>query len=751
MWSVREIKRILPSVLLVCCLLLCGCSGGTVLPAEEPSEFPKGREVSAGEVLLQNESFEFLFNTADCTFTLTERATGNVWRSNPPADYEDPLAASITKTDLKSQLIISYKQDNTSMRDTNSASSSVLKKNFKVSESENGIRVDYSFNEGFTVPVLYSLNNDGFTAAVLYSEITENDDKTIYSIKLLPFFGAAGTEDNGYIFVPDGSGAVIDFNNGKKQVPEYSKLVYGADDSLPNYYETTRSEEIRLPVFGMKKEDGGFLAVIEEGDGFAYINASVSGVKTALNTVCASGVYRATERLTILNGSLGTAGNSLYTSLNPTSKNAFQVRYIFLEPENSGYSGMAGAYRKYLTEKDALNKSNVKMDFTAEIYDGVNKKMSLAGFQYEGLLPLTDFEEAKSILEELRQSGVNNFAAAYIGIGAGGYSGKLDIDLKPVSKLGGKKSFAKLSGYAEENGIQLFAEGDFYSFSKSGSGFSRVFDVSKTLDMSASVLWYKGLNTNIRDNSRGKRYLLKPALYEEAFEKMLADAEKYGINGLSIDNISNRLSGDYSSSGAGRQRTADILSELFKDSEIPLCFKIPNAYLLGSADAVRDIPVASSGHLLFDRDVPFYQMVIRGSLPYTGYAVNLNNTGADIFLKHIESLTGFTYGFMAASPEELQTTDYINLYGLGNVDYETVSRAYEVIERLNSYVKDAVAVKHEAQRDTAAMTYSNGVTVIVNYSSAEQQVNGITVPARGFAAAENGVVIETGSEVLLYD
>ena len=173
--------------------------------------------------------------------------------------------------------------------------------------------------------------------------------------------------------------------------------------------------------------------------------------------------------------------------------------------------------------------------------------------------------------------------------------------------------------------------------------------------------------------------------------------------------------------------------------------------MLAAADTVKDIPVASSGHLLFDRDVPFYQMVIRGNIPYTGYAVNLNNTGADSFLKHIESLTGFTYGFMAESPEELQTTDYINLYGLGNADYEIIADAYQVIERLNGYVKDATAVKHEISGDTAAMTYSNGVTVIVNYSSAEQQINGISVPARGFAAAENGTVIETGSEVLLYD
>lgn len=45
---------------------------------------------------------------------------------------------------------------------------------------------------------------------------------------LLPFFGAASKSDKGYIVVPDGCGAVINFNNkkGKKSIhSEYMVLI----------------------------------------------------------------------------------------------------------------------------------------------------------------------------------------------------------------------------------------------------------------------------------------------------------------------------------------------------------------------------------------------------------------------------------------------------------------------------------------------------------------------------------------------
>ena len=49
----------------------------------------------------------------------------------------------------------------------------------------------------------------------------------ISAIQILPFFGAANLDQTGYIFIPDGSGALIDLNNGKEHYQPFSARVYG--------------------------------------------------------------------------------------------------------------------------------------------------------------------------------------------------------------------------------------------------------------------------------------------------------------------------------------------------------------------------------------------------------------------------------------------------------------------------------------------------------------------------------------------
>ena len=49
------------------------------------------------------------------------------------------------------------------------------------------------------------------------------------TISLLNYFGAAYTDSNGYILVPDGSGALIYTNNGKTDASLYNRRVYGTD------------------------------------------------------------------------------------------------------------------------------------------------------------------------------------------------------------------------------------------------------------------------------------------------------------------------------------------------------------------------------------------------------------------------------------------------------------------------------------------------------------------------------------------
>ena len=82
----------------------------------------------------------------------------------------------------------------------------------------------------FNITVSYYLDGDSFVVEMDPGAVEYDTDKYyLVDIDLLEYFGAAGPEDTGYLFVPDGSGALIRFNNGKVNAPAYIGYVYGED------------------------------------------------------------------------------------------------------------------------------------------------------------------------------------------------------------------------------------------------------------------------------------------------------------------------------------------------------------------------------------------------------------------------------------------------------------------------------------------------------------------------------------------
>ena len=101
-------------------------------------------------------------------------------------------------------------------------------------------------------------------------------DYPVHMVTLLRFFGAGGADEEGALFVPDGSGALIHFNNGKTKYPSYQQYVFGRDLTMERT-NWSRDQTIRLPVFGVMKKDAAFIGIIEEGASAAVMNADVSG------------------------------------------------------------------------------------------------------------------------------------------------------------------------------------------------------------------------------------------------------------------------------------------------------------------------------------------------------------------------------------------------------------------------------------------------------------------------------------------
>jgi hypothetical protein len=132
--------------------------------------------------------------------------------------------------------------------------------------------------------VVYALEENSLTATLDLGE-AKMTGPAPSEVSLLPYFGCGSTDEDGYLFVPDGSGALIAFNNGKTMVAPFSMKVYGYDTALNPDILPSTDAKLSFPVWGIKKGKAALLAAIEDGDGIARVDASVAGQKNSWNTV----------------------------------------------------------------------------------------------------------------------------------------------------------------------------------------------------------------------------------------------------------------------------------------------------------------------------------------------------------------------------------------------------------------------------------------------------------------------------------
>jgi len=726
----------------------CGCKNEQNKETATKPTYQQGALCDKdSELKFENDDLILSLSYDTCDITVTEKKSKTVWKSNPDAGYEDTVATGITKTNLFSQIAVDYVGNTNALVKTNSYAGSVKKGTYKIFEIENGFRVEYEFDKGFTIPVSYTLDGGKFVASILYTGIKENENR-ISTIELLPYFGIADSSAKGFMLIPDGCGAVINFNNQKTDCAEYSKKVYGVDESLPNDIVTTREEQIYVPIIGMNKNGKSFVATATVGEAESYVNATVSGISSEFNSVYFKAVYRAAENLSVLNGSLGTAGLVLYAAENPSDAESFTVEYNFVKKENSTLGDMVTTAREDLLKKGEIVKSDDINKLYVDLYGGVTKAKSFLGIQYDGVETLTTIKQAQKLADKLLNSGCDNLAIGYKNYSKSYFNGGVQTDFAPHSALGSKKDIKNLLNYANEKDIELYFFADYYSLRNTGNGFSKYFDTTKGLDLGGIQVYPQKLNTNIPDTSADSYYLLKSSVFSTAANKLLKSAEKYGIDGIYLGDISSKISGDYALSGLKRSSATEKAEESAKIlSGKNIITSSPNLYMWKYSDKAVNVPVFSSENHLFDYDVPFLQMLLKGSIPYAGYEIDLYNTHDDIILRHYAFGQGLHYGFMADESSDLQNTDMLSYYGLSDAKLNTSAENAKQLKDFYSHIKDLYIENYINYGSKTKTVYSNGTEVLVNYGEEDSKIGDVTVKAESYVVVANGRSLLTGGAV----
>ncbi|MGO4696731.1 DUF5696 domain-containing protein [Paenibacillus sp. 2TAB26] len=596
-----------------------------------------------------------------------------------------------------------------------------------------------SSKPNFVIPLEYRIDGGSLVASVPVNQVKESGGYQIRSIEMLNFFGAADKENEGYMFVPDGTGSLIHLNNGKVKEEQYVQRVYGLDPNDNSYRRGQVSESARMPVFGMKAGSAAWFAVIEEGDAVASIAADISGKKNSYNYIHSSYSLRGEDELELYTGSkiqeIQLLSEEIY-------KGDIQIRYSFLSGDKASYSGMAELYRDRLVAENKLQplKDDEKLPFYLDILGTVDKRKSFLGVPYSSVVSMTSFEQASQMAGQLKSDGIDRLLMRYTGWFGNGVNHQTPVKLKVDSELGSKSSFIKLANQLEQSGGMLFPDVAFQQIYHDDGGFVPSSDASRFVTREEAELYPYNRALNRMDMLLGSYYLLSPAKLPYFVDTFMKKYDSLGMRGISLRDLGSVLSSDFRTSRVIQRETAKkiVEDELSKvDERVDQTMLTGgNAYVWPFADHLINVPTSSSGFVLTDEEVPFYQMVIHGYVDYAGGAINLEDE-QDIqqqLLRSVElgSAPHFSWSYEPSS--KLKFTHFDKLFSTHYKDwYDQALSMYKEANDVLSGVRNAQMVKHIRHQDgVVEMQYSNGKSIIVNYTDKQVSIIGNKVEAQNY-------------------
>lgn len=679
----------------------------------------------------ENADFRMLADEENAVFGLENKETGYIWWSSPPGAMHDTTATELLADGLRSSVILNYgipdKRSDKKLR------SNADDCRMTVTDIENGVRVDYDFYKaGFEFPVEYTLAEDHLRAVLRVEDIRENKPENIITeITLMEAFGAASTEEEGYFVIPDGSGALIRFNNGRtSETNAYKQPVYGSDITAVPQVRGAYTEQIYLPVYGIVKEDNALLAVAERGDSNACISAKISGQSNTDYNMCS---FSFTLRETDTYYMSGSQKQQITVFEGGDIKSDdIEMRYYPISKKNAGYADVASRYREYLMEEKEVApgvKEN-SAPLYIDLYGGVEKKRSLLGIPLRLKTSVTSYSQGLDILRALENSGVDEMVVSYTNWTNDGIKNKIDTDAKPSRMLGGRKDFNKLTEYMEDRNILFYPVSDNRSF-RSGNGYYAFTDTSVRVSGSYSRIVSYDRAYGVPDGSRRNLSLLSPGSYGEVFGDLAKGYEKAELEGISAGDLTTALYGDYSKRGASRYEAMKKLvsgyEKLCGTMENGILADGANAYALPYVSHIRNVPVTSSRFDIFDEDVPFYQMVIHGLIPYTTRAVNGSPDPAEMLIYAAETGSCLRYDMIYEQSAVLEDTEFdIYYYASGSSWTDEAAEAFRLLKPVLAEVSDANIMNRKTENGGSRVIteYSDGSVITTDHSEGWIEYNG---------------------------
>ncbi len=682
--------------------------------------------------VLSSGFIELMVDTENCSFSIkqtdeSKEESEHYWSALPILPDGQSADKSLAEASVVSIDILGK----TDIYKLNSQDNSVAYKKARYELIENGAVFTYDIfadeqtakkvnlsqsDIAFSVKLTVTLRDGSMYADCSYSNLSGNPDAYITDINVLNRFGAYNESSaDDFLFVPDGCGAIIKTSVHDDSFEQLSFPVYGNDIAISG---GESAGNVIVPAFGMKHSGSAFVALITKGDAVATIHADKATDSSEYNTVnssfCITPYKYENNRLTVSKHSI-------------PENEGVSLCYRFVSGNNASYSGLASSCREQLIRNAVLSTRSVNdangLPFNLTVIG--TKKTDLLGY-FSRTVAVTNTEQASDMVTRMKNKGINNINLRYLGIFSGGLNQKDITSSNILLRLGFKHRFDNLFTYIDTQNMNLFFDIDILGASSGLSGSEKAQTIDGNYIKADAVNPYSSF-TGADSFKRSFRSISK---IENLAEKILIRTRNNGFSGFCVNDAGTLLYSDYSYSGFTRADAQAAVSE----AVVPLTTnKITmisggNFYMLKNANVIVNLPlttsVTSSGAY---EAVPFVQLILHGSLDYSGTPVNIAGSCDETMLKYIEygACPCYEWGYNRLSDKD-DVYYYDTWVNSAAVYY---AKANEVLGDL----RGTRITSHEMISDGVFLTeYENGSLVYVNYTDKDFTVSGVMVGGRDF-------------------
>lgn len=607
-----------------------------------------------------------------------------------------------------------------------------------LADKELDFSVQVSEKPVFNINMIYRLDGDDLLVEVPMGEMECKEDYPIYSLCILPYFGTGGADKEGFLLVPEGGGALINFNNGKTAQNSYYANVYGWDVGQSRS-AVVHETSTYFNVFGISDLKDSFICIMETGAPYASVQADIGGRVHSYNYVNAAYTILHREQYDIADRFTG----SMFVYEEEMPQESLVQRYQFVG--SGSYVDMAGAYREYLLSRYSgymTMKEDTEAPVCLEILGAADKKKQVLGVPVSKPLKLTSYSEALQMIKELRDEGLGNMSVKLTGWMNGGVRQKILRKVKLISELGSSKDFKTITDYTKENGIPLYLNGstDYARNSNLLDGFLVFSDAAKFVSRETAKLYPYSKVTFGQEKSQDAYYLLGASVSQKMADNLAAYAAGRGV-GVSLEDVGKNLSSDFNKNDTARRQVVlenqQSWLKLKRDSGTEFMINGGNDYALPFSSMITNMDLTGSKYTIIDSAVPFYQIAIHGYVNYTGEPLTLTQGWEEELLASAEYGAGLSFTLMKETAFVLQNTLYTKYFGADYASWH--DRLLEIYGRYNEELGGTFCQRitgHERITDTLACTvYEDGTKVYVNYGYEDvTAADGTLVKARDYKA-----------------